>query len=118
MFKRTIIAAALGALSSGALAADKWDGGDDLATNPLGCDGSMPAMAAKPYDGGQPASAPDRMGKAITVVDVPKLVGICYFAATTESMRQAADLVTRVVHRRSMLQANLPGGISPTTRVR
>ncbi len=91
MLKRTIIAAALGALSGSALAADKWDGGDDLATNPLGCDGSMPAMAAKPYDGGQPASAPDRMGKTITVVDVPQLVGIGYFAATTEGMRQAAQ---------------------------
>lgn len=89
--KRLITLLAATALSGSALAADKWDGGDDLPTNPLACDGSMGEMAAKDYDGGQPTGAPDKMGAEITLIDVPKLVGIGYFAATTEGMRQAAE---------------------------
>ncbi|MGF1475870.1 MAG: substrate-binding domain-containing protein [Geminicoccaceae bacterium] len=72
-------------------AADPWDGADDLPTNPLACDGSPGEVAAKEYDGGQPSGAPDRQGKEITVVDVPKLVGIGYFAATTQGMAEAAE---------------------------
>ena len=41
-------------------------------------------VVAKDYDGGQPTNAPDLAGKEITVIDVPKLIGIGYFAATTE----------------------------------
>ena len=71
-------------------AASKWDGGDDLPTNPLACDGAAAAPAAKPYDGGAPTNAPDRAGKQITLVDVPKLIGIGYFNATSKGMQDAA----------------------------
>ena len=74
-----------------ALAADKWDGGDDLPTSPLACDaGPAAAAAAKPYDGGQPTSAPDKAGKPVMLVDVPKLIGIGYFNATSKGMQDAA----------------------------
>src|SRR3954447_19824498 len=74
-----------------ASAADKWDGGDDLPTSPLACDaGPAAPAAAKPYDGGSPTSAPDRSGKSITLVDVPKLIGIGYFNATSKGMQDAA----------------------------
>ena len=75
--------------SSLALAGD-WTGGDDLPTNPLPCSGPAPAGEAKPYDGGSPTGAPNRKGKTITVVDVPKLVGIGYFSATTKGILDAA----------------------------
>src|SRR3954447_24772536 len=48
------------------------------------------AAAAKPYDGGQATGATDKAGKAITLVDVPKLIGIGYFNATTKGMQDAA----------------------------
>ena len=48
------------------------------------------AAAAKPYDGGQPTGAPDKAGKPITLVDVPKLIGIGYFNATSKGMQDAA----------------------------
>jgi len=51
-----------------AVAADKWDGGDDLPTSPLACDaGPAAAAAAKPYDGGQTTGSPDKAGKPITL---------------------------------------------------
>jgi len=90
--KRTtslVLGAAL--LAGPAIAADRWDGADDLAVNPLTCDTGEGKVAAKPYDGGMATGAPDRSGKEIVVVDVPKLVGIGYFAATTKGMEQAAD---------------------------
>jgi len=85
----------------------RWDGADQLPVNPLDCAvggaaaasatmaatmAGTPAMAAaaKPYDGGQPTGAPDLKGKPITLVDVPKLVGIGYFAATTQGEQDAA----------------------------
>jgi rhamnose transport system substrate-binding protein len=91
----TTTAAAMFALSfaaGAANAASKWDGADDLPTSPLACDagGAAAAAAAKPYDGGQPTSAPDKSGKEITIVDVPKLIGIGYFNATTKGMQDAA----------------------------
>ena len=91
----TTTAAAMFALSltaGGASAAGKWDGADDLPTNPLACDagGAAAPAAAKPYDGGQPTNAPDKSGKEITIVDVPKLIGIGYFNATTKGMQDAA----------------------------
>ena len=71
-------AAAALALTIGASAAhagDKRDGADDLPTNPLACDSSGGGtVAAKPYDGGQPTGAPNKAGKEITLVDVPKLI--------------------------------------------
>jgi rhamnose transport system substrate-binding protein len=80
------------AFSAGAaLAADHWDGGDDLPVSPLACDaGPAAASAAKPYDGGQPTGAADKAGKAITIVDVPKLIGIGYFNATSKGIQDAA----------------------------
>ena len=46
------------------------------------------------YDGGQVTMSGDMMdmaGMDITLVDVPKLVGIGYFAATTQGQQQAAE---------------------------
>jgi ABC-type sugar transport system substrate-binding protein len=84
-------------------AQDRWDGADDLSVNPLDCpmaegetmeateEAMDEEMEAPEYDGGQPVDAPDLAGQQITLVDVPKLVGIGYFAATTEGMQQAAE---------------------------
>lgn len=88
-------------------AQDRWAGADDLPTNPLDCP-SGEAAAAEPmateeatmeemateegsgYDGGQAVNAPDLAGQPITLVDVPKLIGIGYFAATTQGQQEAA----------------------------
>jgi rhamnose transport system substrate-binding protein len=90
---RNIVLSAVLALSlstSLSHAQPAWTGGDDLPTNPLACDATPATPAAKPYDGGQPANAPDRKGKTLTVVDVPKLVGIGYFNATSKGVADAA----------------------------
>ncbi len=80
-----------------AVAADKWDGGDDLPTSPLACDaGPAAAAAAKPYDGGQTTGSPDKASKPITLVDVPKLIGIGYFNATSKGMQDAAKEIGNV----------------------
>ncbi len=87
----SLMALALGAtLLAGNAWADKWDGGDDLPTNPLPCDGGAGTTTSKAYDGGKVVNAPDKSGKPITLVDVPKLIGIGYFAATTKGMQDAA----------------------------
>jgi rhamnose transport system substrate-binding protein len=91
----TTTAAAMFALSfaaGGANAAGKWDGADDLPTSPLACEagGAATPEAAKPFDGGKAASAADKSGKEITIVDVPKLIGIGYFNATSKGMQDAA----------------------------
>lgn len=107
MSKKLLVVLVLLSLAFGAIvpvsAQDRWDGADDLPVNPLDCpsaDGEMPeateeateeVMEAPEYDGGQPVDAPDLAGQPITLVDVPKLVGIGYFAATTEGMQQAAE---------------------------
>jgi len=90
--KSTFYVTALAALVAGsaAMAQSAWTGGDDLPTNPLACDGTAAATAALAYDGGSPTNAPDRAGKPITVVDVPKLVGIGYFNATSKGIADAA----------------------------
>src|SRR4051812_26139475 len=82
----------------------RWDGADELPVSPLECGMAgaaaatpdmsatemaastemAPAATAMAYDGGQPTGAPDMAGKPITLVDVPKLIGIGYFAATTK----------------------------------
>jgi ABC-type sugar transport system substrate-binding protein len=90
MLKTSVAALAVGLLAGTALAQDKWAGADDLPTNPLPCDGGAGEVVAKPYDGGQPTGAPDLAGQPITAVDVPKLVGIGYFAATTKGQAEAA----------------------------
>ncbi|MCC6615776.1 MAG: substrate-binding domain-containing protein [Anaerolineae bacterium] len=88
------------ALAMPAAAQDRWDGADDLPVSPLECpamDGEMAAtdepaaMEAPEYDGGQAVNAPDLAGQDIVLVDVPKLVGIGYFAATTLGEQQAAE---------------------------
>jgi len=83
---------ALAAWTTQASAASKWDGADDLPTSPLACGagGAAAPVAAKPYDGGQPTNPPNKAGKEITLVDVPKLIGIGYFAATTKGQQEAA----------------------------
>lgn len=75
----------------------RWNGADDLPVNPLACPGAAaePAAsgapaAALPYDGGQPVNPPDLAGQPITVVDIPKLIGIGYFNATAKGMQEAA----------------------------
>src|SRR5438105_4364455 len=91
--KRTATLVILGLAMAGgsAMAADRWDGADELPTSPLACDASpVAAAAAKPYDGGQAAGAADKAGKPITLVDVPKLIGIGYFNATSKGMQDAA----------------------------
>ena len=76
--------------SASAMAQSRWDGADDLPVSPLACDGTAATVAAKPYDGAQPTGAPDRSGKKLTLVDVPKLIGIGYFNATSKGMQDAA----------------------------
>lgn len=77
---------------------DRWDGADDLPVNPLACpaagaaEATEAAPAAAPeYNGGQPTNAPDLAGQPLTLVDVPKLIGIGYFDATHLGMQQAAE---------------------------
>lgn len=91
MLKTVSAAATLSLIASVSYAADRWDGADELSVSPLGCEaGAAPTVVAKDYDGGQPTNPPDRAGKDITVMDVPKLIGIGYFAATTQGMEEAA----------------------------
>src|SRR6476659_4037811 len=88
---RLSLALALGVSFAGlAHAASAWTGGDDLPTNPLACDATPATPVAKDYDGGQPTSAPDRKGKPMKVGDVPKLIGIGYFNATSKGIADAA----------------------------
>jgi ABC-type sugar transport system substrate-binding protein len=84
------LALTLSLLAGSALAQSAWTGGDDLPTNPLPCDATPAPMAAKPYDGGAPSNAPDRKGKPLKVVDIPKLIGIGYFNATSKGISEAA----------------------------
>ncbi len=83
----------LTALLFGLAMAQRWDGADDLPVNPLPCGagGGGGEIAALPYDGGQPVNPPNLAGQPISLVDVPKLVGIGYFNATTLGMQQAAE---------------------------
>jgi rhamnose transport system substrate-binding protein len=92
MLRKTLaLAVGLGLATGGAaFAQSAWTGGDDLPTNPLACDNTPGTAAAKDYDGGTPTNAPDRKGKPIKVVDVPKLIGIGYFNATTKGILEAA----------------------------
>ncbi len=53
------------------------------------------APAEKPAEAaagsGSPENAPDKAGQKITVFDIPKLIGIDYFNATYQGMKEAAD---------------------------
>jgi rhamnose transport system substrate-binding protein len=55
---------------------------------------AMAEATAAPEAGGAQAGVaknpPDKAGKPITILDVPKLIGIGYFAATTKGMQEAA----------------------------
>ena len=82
--------------SVAALAASAWTGGDDLPTNPLACDATPASAKSMPYNGGTAAGAPDRKGKTINVVDVPKLIGIGYFDATSKGIADAAKEIGNV----------------------
>ena len=84
---------ALGFATGGASAAGKWDGADELPTSPLACDASGAAapVAAKPYDGGQATNPPDKAGKPITLVDVPKLLVAMTWTVTTPSGNAAGN---------------------------
>ncbi len=96
--RKTFVSIATMALLAGSVGAvsaqdARWDGGDDLPTNPLACgaEEAAPATGEMPaYDGGQPTNAPDLAGQDITVVDIPKLIGIGYFNATAQGMQEAA----------------------------
>ena len=95
MYRTMILAfglsAGLALAGAGAALADSpWTGGDSLPTNPLACDNTPGTAASMAYDGGQPTGAPDLKGKKITVVDVPKLIGIGYFNATSKGIADAA----------------------------
>jgi rhamnose transport system substrate-binding protein len=61
---------------------------------------SFTALAADTaYNGGQPTNPKDLKGKKLVVADVPKLIGIGYFAATSKGMAEASAELTK---------ANLP----------
>lgn len=90
MLRTTLAVLTALSLSTTFVQAQTWTGGDDLPTNPLACDGTPATPVAKDYDGGVPTNAPDRKGKEITVVDVPKLIGIGYFDATSKGIADAA----------------------------
>lgn len=78
----------LSALTAPAFA--EWTGGDGQPTNPLPCTGEASAPAAIDYNGGSPKDSPDRAGQSLRVVDIPKLVGIGYFNATSAGVAEAA----------------------------
>src|SRR5438128_1677459 len=76
-------------MSTGVVAAT-WTGADDLPTKPLNCDVTPARTVERPYDGGVTINAPDRKGKRLNVIDVPKIIGIGYFKATSKGMAVAA----------------------------
>ena len=94
-----ILALFLALVSMPLSAQDRWDGSDELDVNPLECmgaemmDGDMDEDMDMPeYDGGMVAMGDmDMAGMDIVVVDVPKLIGIGYFGATTLGQQLAAE---------------------------
>jgi ABC-type sugar transport system substrate-binding protein len=100
-------------VGTAAMADSPWTGGDNLPTNPLACDNTPGEAAAKPYDGGAATGAPDLKGKPIKVVDVPKLIGIGYFNATSKGIAEAAKELGNVdVKTDGPTQANIDQQIS------
>lgn len=85
-----LLAAGFAAMAGSTAYAGTWTGGDGQPTNPLACDGTPTPAAVKPYNGGVPTNPPDRKGKQIKVVDIPKLIGIGYFNATAKGIAEAA----------------------------
>lgn len=85
-----LLAGSLLATPNAAFAQSAWTGGDDQPTNPLACDASVTPVPPGEYNGGSPTNAPDRKGKPLKVVDIPKLVGIGYFNSTAQGIQEAA----------------------------
>jgi rhamnose transport system substrate-binding protein len=113
MLKRAFATTVSLLIMAGAASAGAWVGADDLPTNPLPCDGSPGNVVAKPYDGAAVSNAPERKGKTIRVVDIPKLIGIDYFAATTKGMQgAAAELGNVEIKTDGPTQANIDQQIS------
>lgn len=67
-----------------------WTGGDNAPTNPLACDATAASVEPGQYNGATPTNAPDRKGKPLKVVDIPKLVGIGYFMSSAAGAQAAA----------------------------
>src|SRR5687768_3216993 len=78
------------ALISASTLAGTWTGADNLPTEPLSCDATPARATARAYDGGVTVREPNRRGKTLNVVDVPKLIGIGYFNATSKGIAAAA----------------------------
>jgi ABC-type sugar transport system substrate-binding protein len=110
---RFSIALSLMLASGTAMAASAWTGGDDLPTHPLACDATPAAATAVPYNGGATTGAPDRKGKPLNVVDIPKLIGIGYFNATSKGIADAAkDLGNVTVKTDGPTKANIDDQIT------
>lgn len=107
-----IILSMMSVLAMPAAAQDRWDGADDLDTNPLDCpvaEGAEPVATPEveegseegeeeateepgsTYDGALAVNPPDLAGQDIVIVDIPKLIGIGYFNATALGIQQAAE---------------------------
>jgi ABC-type sugar transport system substrate-binding protein len=53
------------------------------------------AQSADSYDGGQPVKPKDLKGKKVVIADVPKVIGIGYFDATSKGIKAGADDLTK-----------------------
>lgn len=87
---------AMSATPTAAQDEERWVGADELPTAALECPGEAPATPdpnaeVPPYNGGEATNPPDLKGQPITLIDVPKLIGIGYFAATTKGEAEAAE---------------------------
>ncbi len=78
-------------LATPAMAQGAWTGGDGQPATPLACDDTASSVPPGEYNGGAPTGAPDRAGQDITIVDVPKLVGVGYFTSVLGGMNEAAE---------------------------
>ncbi len=89
---RTTTAATVAPTMSGTMAMSGTMMAAATMSGTMAMSGTMSAVAATavPYNGGVATSPKDLKGKKITLVDVPKLVGIGYFAATTKGQQEAA----------------------------
>lgn len=108
--KKITIGLYLGAslFAAPAFAQSAWTGGDELPANPLACDASAATASPGDYNGGVPTNAPDRKGKNLTVVDIPKLIGVGYFNSTAAGIQEAAkELGTMTVTTDGPTKANI-----------
>ncbi len=98
MIRRTLLLSLLVLcfLTMPTLAQDvRWDGADELDVNPLACPGEdeTSALSTAPgnYNGGLAMAAPERAGKDIILVDIPRQIGTTYFKATSRGVQEAAQ---------------------------